>query len=390
MLIVGLMTGTSLDGIDAAIVEIEGDTLDMMGWRLIGSATTAYESEQRARILHAIGAGTAAELAALNVAVGEWLAGAVRDVCGATGVGLADIDLIGSHGQTIWHEPPAAGRPGSTLQIGCAATIAERTGVAVVSDFRSRDVAAGGHGAPLVPWVDRALFAVPDRVRALQNLGGIGNVTRVPRRGSDESVLAFDTGPGNALIDGVVSLASGGRLTYDLDGKLASRGEVDEALLAELLSHPYFGIEPPKSTGRELFGQQMVARLVEAVQPEGDQDWLDLVATITELTARSVASAYERWLIPRGLDEVIITGGGALNPVLVARITQLIDPIPVVDCRELGINPNEKEALAFAILAWAHARGIPANEPTATGASGPRVLGSYTPGAGDSGRSVDR
>ncbi len=390
MLIVGLMTGTSLDGIDAAIVEVDGNTLDSLGWRLVGSATSAYEPEQRARILHAIGAGTAGELTSLNVAVGEWLAGAVRAVCGATGVALTDVDLIGSHGQTIWHEPPAAGRHGSTLQIGCAATIAERTGVAVVSDFRSRDVAAGGHGAPLVPWVDRALFAVPDRVRALQNLGGIGNVTRVPRRGSDEPVLAFDTGPGNALIDGAVALASGGRLTYDLDGMLARQGEVDEALLAELLSHPYFEIEPPKSTGRELFGQEKVARLVEAVQPEGDRDWLDLIATLTELTARSVASAYERWLIPRGLDEVIITGGGALNPVLMARITQLIDPIPVVDCRELGINPNEKEALAFAILAWAHARGIPANEPTATGASGPRVLGSYTPGADDSGRSGDR
>jgi anhydro-N-acetylmuramic acid kinase len=390
LLIVGLMTGTSLDGIDAVIVEVEGDTVNTLRWRLVGSATTAYEPEQRARILHAIDAGTPGEISSLNVAIGEWLANAVGAVCGSVGIPFEDIDLIGSHGQTIWHEPPAAGMPGSTFQIGCAATIAERTGVAVVSDFRSRDVAAGGHGAPLVPWVDRALFAVPDRVRALQNLGGIGNVTRVPPRGSDEGVLAFDTGPGNALIDGVVSLATGGTLTYDRDGVLARRGEVDEALLAELLAHPYFQAEPPKSTGRELFGQQMVTRLVEVIRPEGDQDWLDLVATVTELTARSVAAAYERWLIPRGLDEVIITGGGARNPVLVARIAQLVEPIPVIDGRELGIEPTEKEALAFAILAWAHAHGIPANEPTATGASGPRVLGSYTPGAGDPGRSGDR
>lgn len=380
------MSGTSLDGVDAALVEVSGDSVDTLEWKLIGSATTPYDLERRARVLNAIGVGTAPELSALNVVIGEWLAEAALGVCAATRTELTDVDVIGSHGQTIWHEPPAPGRRGSTLQLGCPATIAERTGVAVVSDFRSRDVAAGGHGAPLVPWVDRALFATTERIRALQNIGGIGNVTRVPRRGSGESILAFDTGPGNALIDGAVMLATEGRVAYDRDGMLAAKGVVDEVLLAELLRHPYFELTPPKTTGRELFGQELVERLVEVVRPEGDQDWLDLVATLTELTARSIADAYGRWVLPLGLDEVVITGGGALNPVLVARITQLVSPVSVIDCRELGIEPHEKEALAFAILAWAYLRGIPANEPTATGARGPRVLGSMTPGAIGSGR----
>jgi anhydro-N-acetylmuramic acid kinase len=241
-------------------------------------------------------------------------------------------------------------------------------------------MAAGGQGAPLVPWVDRVLFAAEGKSRALQNIGGIGNVTRVPPRGSTEPVFAFDTGPGNALIDAAVELATGGRATFDRDGKLAARGEVDPALLAELMRHPYFAAEPPKSTGREEFGRPFVARLAEAVRPEGDRDWLDLVAPLTELTARTIADAYRRWLLPRGLDEAVMTGGGARNPTLVARIRALLDPLPVLDAASLGIDADAKEAVAFALLAWAHLRGIPANVPEATGAAGPRVLGSFTPG----------
>ncbi|MEX2584508.1 MAG: anhydro-N-acetylmuramic acid kinase [Gemmatimonadota bacterium] len=380
MLIVGLMTGTSLDGVDAALVEVHGATLADLDWRLIRSTTTPYPESRREEIHRSIVAGDAASLCALDAELGEWLAEAVREVCRVAGVDLGDIGVIGSHGQTVWHSPPADGRRGSTLQLGCAATIAERTGAPVVSDFRSRDVAAGGHGAPLVPWIDRALFAAPGRVRALQNLGGIGNVTRVPAEDSTDAVLAFDTGPGNALIDAVVTIASAGRLSYDRDGVLAARGKVDARLLEELLRHPFFAVEPPKSTGREAFGRPMVERLVEAIQPEGDSDWLDLTATLTELTARSIADAYRRWLVPLGLDEVIVTGGGALNPTLMGRIGALLDPIPLVDCSILGIRPTEKEALAFAMLAWAHINGIPANVPEATGAAGPRILGSYTPG----------
>lgn len=382
MLIVGLMTGTSLDGIDAALVEIEGEDLASLSWHLVRSRTSPYSAERREAIHASIVSGSAASICTLHADMGEWLAEAVLGLCAEAGVDVASVDLVGSHGQTIWHIPPVGGQRGSTLQIGCPATIAERTGIPVVSDFRTRDVAAGGHGAPLVPWVDQVLFAHPERTRALQNIGGIGNVTRVPPKGSDEPLLAFDTGPGNGLIDAAVSLATNGRLGYDRDGRLAAQGEVDEDVLDQLLAHPFFAEAPPRSTGREAFGRPMVERLVEAIRPEGDREWLDLIATLTELTARSIASAYERWLLPQGLDEVIVTGGGALNPTLMGRLVSLLEPLPVVDCRTLGLGPSEKEALAFAVLAWAHVHRIPSNAPSATGASGPRILGSFTPGSG--------
>jgi anhydro-N-acetylmuramic acid kinase len=385
VLIVGLMTGTSLDGIDAALVDIEGDSLETLHWSMRRMTTLEYSPERRESIHAAVVGGTTASICALDAEMGEWLAEAVESICAEEAISPSELSLIGSHGQTIWHRPPAAGQRGASLQIGCAATIAERTGVSVVSNFRARDLAAGGHGAPLVPWVDQALFAVPDRARALQNIGGIGNVTRVPPKGSAGQPLAFDTGPGNALIDALVSVATGGRLSFDRDGALAAKGQVDEALLAQLLDHPFFSEEPPRSTGRELFGRPMIERLIEVVGPEGDSDWLDLAATLTELTARSIAQSYERWLLPEGVDEVIVTGGGALNPTLMRRIRALLAPLPVLDGDALGIGPTEKEALAFAVLAWAHVHDIPANVPAATGARGTRVLGSYTPGRGSKG-----
>lgn len=380
MLIIGLMSGTSLDGVTAALVRIEGDEVETLRWTVESWCTVDYTDEQRRAIHEGIVAGSAASLCALDADLGEWLAAAAARVCDEAGVPLGAVDLIGSHGQTVWHIPPEGGRRGSTSQLGDAATIAERTGCPVVSDFRSRDMAAGGHGAPLVPWVDQALFALPGQPRALQNLGGIGNVSWVPPRGSPESVFAFDTGPANALIDAAVHLATGGRLAYDEDGRLAAQGEVDQRLLDELLEHPFFAQQPPRSTGRELFGFPFVQRLVEAVRPEGDQDWLDLVATLTELTARSIANAYAQWVLPRGVHEVVVTGGGAHNTTLVRRLQTLLAPLPVRTGEVLGVDPEAKEALAFAVLAWAHAKGIPANAPAATGAAGPRLLGSYTPG----------
>jgi anhydro-N-acetylmuramic acid kinase len=205
-------------------------------------------------------------------------------------------------------------------------------------------------------------------------------VTLVPPRGSAAAPFAFDTGPANSLVDAAVELATAGRHRYDVDGKLAARGRVDQALLDELLRHPYFAEPPPKSTGREAFGRPFVERLVQAVEPEGDEDWMSLVATLTELTARTVADAYARWVMPHGVDEVVLTGGGARNPVLVSRIRTLLHPLPVVDGAALGVDPDAKEALAFGVLAWAHLRGIASNVPEATGARGPRVLGSLTPG----------
>lgn len=375
------MSGTSLDGIDAALVDVEGSGTEDVRVHVVHAVTSPYSDEQRRAIHDAIVAGTAEALCGLHADLGEWLADAALAVCREAEVNVGTVDAIGSHGQTVWHRPPADGRRGATLQMGDAATIAERTGRPVVSDFRTRDVAAGGQGAPLVPWTDQLLFAVPDRARALQNLGGIGNVTRVPPRGSGEPVFAFDTGPANSLIDAAVEIATDGRHRYDRDGRLAARGRVDETLLAELLRHPYFAAEPPKSTGREEFGRPFVERLVEATAPEGDQEWMDLIATLTELTARTVADAYARWVIPRGVDEVVLTGGGARNPVLVDRIRALLHPLPVLDGSALDVDPDAKEAVAFAVLAWAHLRGIPANLPSATGAAGPRVLGSLTPGA---------
>lgn len=381
MLIVGLMSGTSLDGVDAALVSVEGDTIAALEWEMVGYCTEPFGEDRRRAIHDAIIDGSAAALCRLHADLGDWLAEGVLRVCEAAGVGLEEVGVIGSHGQTVWHLPPEERRRGATLQLGDPATIAERTGRPVVSDFRARDMAAGGQGAPLVPWVDQLLFALPDRPRALQNIGGIANVTRVPPRGSDEPLLAFDSGPGNALIDAVVEIATSGRLTYDVDGQLASQGKVDERLLNELLAHPYFAASPPKSTGREVFGRPFVQRLVDAVGPEGDRDWLDLVATLTELTARTIAEALERWVVPSGAAELVVSGGGARNPFLVSRITDLVAPLRVEDGATLGVDPEAKEALAFAMLAWAHVKGIPANAPAATGAAGPRVLGSYTPGA---------
>jgi anhydro-N-acetylmuramic acid kinase len=381
MLIVGLMSGTSLDGIDAALVELQGDSPEELRWELVAFCSVPFSERQRSTIHGAILAGSADVLCTLHAALGEWLAAAARRVCEQAGVELAQVTAIGSHGQTVWHRPPANGARGSTLQLGDPATIAELTGRPVVGDFRTRDMAAGGHGAPLVPWVDRVLFAVEGRTRALQNIGGIGNVTRVPPRGSSEEAFAFDTGPGNGLIDAAVELATAGRLRFDRDGKFAAQGEVDQALVNELLAHPFFSQEPPKSTGRELFGRPFVEGLVARLQPEGDRDWLDLVATLTELTARSIYEAYRRWVLPRGVDEVVVTGGGALNPTLMKRLRVLLAPLPLQDGRAMGIDPEAKEAVAFAVLAWAHLHGIAANVPAATGAVGSRVLGSLTPGA---------
>lgn len=381
MLIIGLMSGTSLDGIDAALVEFSG-TVETPVWRLRGFLEVPYSPQQRSAIHDAIGSGGAAVLCRLHADMGEWFADAVLRLCREQAVDASEIDVIGSHGQTMWHEPPGPNGRGATLQIGCPATIAERTGIAVVSDFRARDMAAGGEGAPLVPWVDRLLFSHESRRRVLQNIGGMANLTWLPPRGAAEPVLAFDTGPGNALIDAAVELATQGALTYDADGEWAAAAAPEAALLEELLAHPFLQRDPPKSTGREVFGRPFVQQLVARRRPAGTADWARLISTLTEFTARSVTDGIRRWVLPHGIDEVIITGGGAHNPVLVQRIRTLL-PVPVtVDDAALGIRPAAKEALAFAALAWAHTLRVPGNVAEATGAAGPRVLGSYTPGAG--------
>ena len=378
-LFVGLMSGTSIDGIDAVLVRIDGESREEFEWSLLAFSTTAYDGGRREMILDALENGTPQTLCRLDASLGEWFASAARDVCEAAGVETRELAAIGSHGQTVWHIPPTDAERGATLQLGDAATLAERSGSPVVSDFRSRDVAAGGHGAPLVPWLDELLFSAGERRRAIQNLGGMANVTWLPPTGSPEPVIAFDTGPGVALIDGAVRRATDGASPFDRDGAMARRGQVDESLLTGLLDNAYFRAPPPKSTGREHFGRALLDRAAAGLAPGQDEDaWCDLVATLTAFTARSIAEAYRAWVLPRGLDEVFLVGGGASNPALVQAIEQGLDSVQVKNGMELGVDPDAREALAFAFLAWAHVHGIAGNIPSVTGAEAPRVLGSMT------------
>lgn len=378
--VAGLMSGTSLDGIDVAIVDFEGRSEADLRWRSVGFVSTPFSTQQRELIHDAMVQGGPAGLCALHGQLGEWFADAVLQACKQSGVALDSVQLVGSHGQTIWHQPPKDGERGFTLQLGCASTLAERTGLPVVSDFRTRDMAAGGQGAPLVPWVDRALFSAPGKRRALQNIGGMGNVTWLPARGDAADLLAFDTGPGNVMVDAAAEMATQGAQSYDKDGKLALRGTVRLDLLAELLRHPFYAQQPPKSTGREVFGKAMVRELAGRYGAGSTLPWPDFIATLTRLTARTIADAYRHWLAPRGLDEVFVTGGGARNPVLMEMLRHELVTVPVQDGEALGVDGDAKEAVAFAALAWAHVHRVPCNVPAATGAQGPRVLGSYTPG----------
>lgn len=380
-LIVGLMSGTSLDGIDAALVRIEGTTTSDFAWELVAFRTDAYDDARRGSLRDALERGGPESLCRLHAALGEWQAEAVRGVCADAGIATDELAAIGAHGQTVWHAPSDGRVRGGTLQLGDPATLAERTGAPVVSDFRSRDVAAGGQGAPLVAWPDRLLFSAPDRRRALQNLGGMANVTWLPRTGSGDSVLAFDTGPGVALLDEAVRRATDGALAFDVDGRMARRGSVDEASLTRLLDDDFFRAEPPKSTGRERFGGAFLDTVADGLEAGSDEDaWCDLIATLVALTARSIGDAYRSWVLPRGVDEVFLLGGGARNPALTDAIAAELAPATVLGSERLGIDPEAREALAFAVLAWAHLHGLPGNVPEATGARGPRVLGTLTPG----------
>lgn len=386
-LVGGVLSGTSMDGADVIFLELEGSLAQVgsgedepMRWTVRAFETRPWPLALREQIREGCRVGTARALTRLHARLGEAFADAVLTVMDRAGIDAADVAAIGSHGQTLWHEPPTTDERGATLQLGDPATLAERTGIPVVSDFRARDVAAGGHGAPLVPWADRVLLHRPGITRALQNLGGIGNVTLLP--GSDPDRLrAFDTGPGVALLDAAVRRATQGRLPWDVDGEMARRGSEDAELLEELLSDPFFRQEPPRSTGREHFGDRFLDDLVRDLRPDGD-GWNDLIATLTALTAESIARAYRDFLPVDAIDEVVLTGGGARNGALVDRICRALDPLPVhTGADALGIDPDAREAAAFALLARAYLDEVPGNVPAATGASGPRVLGSLTPGS---------
>jgi anhydro-N-acetylmuramic acid kinase len=368
MLGVGLMSGTSLDGVDAALVRIQGPTHAT----LLDFVTRPYEDGERAELHAALDPGAqvgAAALARLHVRIAEWAADAVQILLTQARTPASDLAFIAFPGQTVWHEPPAV-----TWQLGEPAILAERFGVRVVSGFRPRDVAAGGQGAPLVPMADVLLFAAADHPRVLLNLGGMANLTYVARRAEEEGVLAFDTGPGVAIIDGVARLVDP-RHPYDRDGLIAAKGSASEAVLAELLADPFFAAPPPKSTGRERFGDQYARELHRRVPgPDG-------VTTAVELTARTVADAVARW-IP-GDAEVVASGGGCHHPALLAALRRHLDarpgrhPLRIFD--ELFFPGDAKEAVAFALLGYLTLHGQPGNVPAATGAAGSRVLGAVTP-----------
>jgi anhydro-N-acetylmuramic acid kinase len=363
-LAVGLMSGTSLDGMDAALVRLEGPTHAT----LIDFVTRPYTDEERALIRSALDGATAATLARLHVQVAEWAAEAVQAVLVQGGVPASDLSLIAFPGQTIWHEPPLV-----SWQLGEPAVLAERFGVRVVSGFRARDVAAGGQGAPLVPMADVLLFAAADAPRVLLNLGGMANLTYVQRRAQEDGVLAFDTGPGVAVIDATARMVDQ-RRSYDRDGRIAAQGKVSEPVLAELLRDSFFAAPPPKSTGRERFGDRYARALYDRLPGP------DAVATAVELTARTVAGAVGQFT-PPGV-EVVASGGGCHHPGLMEALGRHLAQHGGHSLRrfdELFFPGDAKEAVAFALLGYLTLHGQPGNLPAATGAGGSRVLGAVTP-----------
>lgn len=416
--IVGLMSGTSADGVDAALVEVE--TLAAAGaekappvagrltWELLDFLTVPYEPAVRAEILAVQEGGERVleRLTRLHFLLGHRFADAVERVAADAGTPLTTIDAVASHGQTVCHFPwfpepePGLGGAGeaapggpttqavpgagwtsaSTLQIGEPAVLAERLGIPVVSNFRSRDVAAGGTGAPLVPLVDRILFADPERSRVALNVGGIANVTALAAGAGPEDVLAFDTGPGNMVIDGIMTLLTGGKKHVDLGGALARKGSPDRALVDTMLADPFFERTPPRAAGREQFGIAFTRRFLDRARERKLTD-ASIVASATWLTAAAVRDAARRFIEPRSrVEELIVSGGGAHNVALLEYLSDLMEGTRVVTSDYYGLDVDAKEAVAFALLGHLSLEGKAGNLPSVTGAAHPVVLGSITPG----------
>lgn len=372
---IGLMSGTSLDGISATVARFHPESDDRLIAEMLAFIARPYTPAQRSRLERALSGATPSEYTRLGFDLGGWFADAAIAAIAEAGVARQELRAIGSHGQTVWHEPGH-----STWQIGESAVIAERTGIDVISDFRVGDMAAGGQGAPLVPIADGLLFSSASEWRALQNIGGIGNVGIVPPGGMLTSLRAFDTGPGVAVIDGVVRRLFAD-MPFDKDGTIASRGSAIADVVRASLSHPYFAAEPPKSTGRELFTADYIDHFIASCREQRPRATnADIVATAVELTAASIADAYRRFM-PEPVSEVLISGGGARNPVLVARLHALLAPRKVLAFDEVFFDGEAKEAVAFALLAHLHVTRRPGNVPGATGARGYRILGKLTPGA---------
>ncbi|MBM2834374.1 MAG: hypothetical protein HW406_1535 [Candidatus Brocadiaceae bacterium] len=419
------MSGTSADGIDACLVEISGNGLHTR-INVIASETYPYDETTRTAILDTCNpeTGTVDKVCQLNFHLGKLFANAAKSIANKAQIAIQDIDLIGSHGQTIYHIPnpetisktgvrsqklEARGQKSevrsnesnsntvdidafkkemwdlphirSTLQIGEPSVIAQETGVTTVADFRPRDMAAGGQGAPLVPYVDFLLFRDKEKGRALQNIGGIANVTILPKNCGINDVIAFDTGPGNMIIDRITELVTNTTQHFDEGGKLAARGSVNDAILSSLLAHPYLSKPPPKTTGREEFGISFADNLYKDGTHSGIKD-LDILATVTAFTARSIADSYKHWILHKHpLPEIILSGGGSHNDTLIKFLRQYLEPsIQIHTINKFGISPNAKEALAFAILANETISGNPNNISNATGAREAVIMGKIIPG----------
>lgn len=380
--VVGMMSGTSVDGVDAALIELsrEGGAPRV---KLLAFENTPYPKGVRERVFELFRPETSTvdRIGYMNFLLGELYARAALSVIAKAGLTSADVDLIGSHGQTIWHEPEARETDGMpiryTVQIGEGAVIAARTGIPTVSDFRVADMAVGGQGAPLVPFSEYLLYRREDESILLQNIGGIGNMTVLPAGATPEQVFAFDTGPGNMIIDAVAAAISGGRLKCDVNGGIAARGKVDEELLARLQKDEYYARRPPKTTGRERFGTQYAQRILDdrARHPISDED---LLATVTYLTAWSIFDACERFALPVCKPaELIVGGGGSYNKTLLKDLSGLFGTrgIAVRTQEDLGFNSDAKEAVAFALMADCFVRGEANVLPSVTGASAASVMG---------------
>jgi anhydro-N-acetylmuramic acid kinase len=383
---VGLMSGTSADGIDAVVAELSGRQRGLRA-RIRAHVAQPFSSAMRKRILHACLHGTVAELCELNFELGEQFARATLAVIRKAKLKPNQITAIGSHGQTVHHLPNA--KFPSTLQIGEPSVIAERTGITTIADFRVRDMAAGGQGAPLVPFADWVLFVDAVRPRIIQNIGGIGNLTFLPPRARLGDIIAFDTGPGNMVMDALVTQLSGGRQSFDRGGRWAAQGKISTLLLEWCLTHPYLARKLPKTTGREEFGAMFLTEFLKRGRKLKNAD---LIATATAFTAESIAGAYRRFIFPRLESrkrhqlQIILGGGGAKNPTLVRMLTAALAkecPNPAASIfthEDFGMDSSAKEPLAFALLAQATLHGEPGNVPAVTGARRAVVLGKIIPG----------
>ena len=385
-LALGLMSGTSVDGIDVALVRIAPPirkkiTQNALHARLENFFTVPFPSAVRAEVLRiAEGARVSpGEISQLNFRLGRAFGQAALRACRKFRVNPRLLSVIGSHGQTIFHQGAPSRFLGenisSTLQIGEPAVIAAITGVTTVGDFRPADMAVGGQGAPLVPFGDYLLYRDPGRGRAVLNIGGIANVTVIPKAAPPHSVIAFDTGPGNMVIDALVHHFTNGRRSFDAEAHMASRGHLLPALVNSLLAENYFREAPPKSAGREQYGKAYVEKILawgrrHRARPE------DLVRTATIVTALSIADALHRWVLPRtSLSQLIVSGGGARNPLILAQLSAALGGIEVVTTEALGLPGDAKEAFIFALLADETLHGRPSNLPSATGARRPALLG---------------